>query len=220
LKQKILHLGISHKEAFLKDDVEFSPIIHLSEIPIDKSLYASFSQANYLIVTSKAVVSFFLKPFRNFINPKIKILAIGKSTKLAIEKENFSTFKVAKEATQEGMIELVSQLDLKDQLLLYPHSDLARKNLRDFLIKNKILHHSFSCYKTEKNPFFAKKDLQSFHGVYFTSPSCVRFFFETYECGYEHLICYCIGDVTTSYLKDMQSELLSVKRIVNMKNNE
>ena len=220
MKKKILHLGISSPEFFLEDSVVSAPILTLTNIPLQEEFKSHLNQAGYLIITSKALVNFFLKPYRDLLRPSLKILAIGTKTKQAIEEENFNIFATAKIATQEGIIDLLKTVNFQDQLVLYPHSDLARPLIKEFFLKNNIQNLSFSCYQTQKNPLFEKKDLQSFDGVYFTSPSCVKFFFETYCQGYEHLMFYCIGDVTTNYLKTLFGESELVKRIVNMQNKD
>jgi uroporphyrinogen-III synthase len=102
----------------------------------------------------------------------------------------------ASNSTQEGMIELLKLVQLKNKKIILPRSNLARKVIDAYLIDQKIPFETIDCYRTQFNPQHVKSNLNEFDALLFTSPSTVKFFFDFYTEIQSFLLFLVIGDIT------------------------
>lgn len=169
------------------------PVIKV--IPLEVSLEDTYT---HILFTSKNTVEI-LSEKMNFSGKKL--VAIGKSTAAKLQEKGYASAAVAQEETQEGMIELLSSLDLKNAYLLYPRSSIARPNLRDFLIENNIRHTICDLYETVFQKPEPVPDLEKIDEIIFTSPSTVRGFIAAFGKIPLDKKLTCIGPVTETELK-------------------
>lgn len=144
----------------------------------------------HVIFTSRTAVR--LWPYRG--KP---IIAIGEATA-----EGLEGVVCAKRPTQEGVIELLQQLSLKNAHLFLPKSKRARPLLVDFLQKEGICHTALDLYDIE---FFRKEpipDLTSIDEIVFTSPSTVEGFLRIYKKLPRGKKLTAIGPVTQAALRN------------------
>ncbi len=124
------------------------------------------------IFTSKSTVWILRQHLRALKN----IFAIGKSTAAALEKEGVVPTWVAKEETQEGIIEHLRLFDWNEESYVFlPRSALARSALENFLILQQIRHQVCDLYDMQIKSI-APPSLDNIEEIVFTSPSTVNAF--------------------------------------------
>ncbi len=161
--KSILYLGIDPPVG-----VFHYPVIRTQKIEssdLQKALKLPYS---YIIFTSKNSVRYWPLSLLGK-----KAIVIGEAT-AELAKKRGAECLLAKNPTQEGVIEKLNTLDLQKAFLLYPHSKLARPNLSQYL-KN-FPHFSFALYDTIYQKPEPIPDLTYFHEIVFTSPSTVYAF--------------------------------------------
>ena len=215
--KKILHLGKTNTNYFPTWDVDYNPIIASHSIPLKKENLSILPNVTHMVITSKETVIHFLKPYKQKFYEKLKILSIGPFTTSALKKENFNVFCQANDYSQEGIIELFENIKDKNMHIGLPRSASARTNLDDYLNQKKIPYSIFSCYDTVFNKNFSKVNLDEFQGIFFTSPSCVWFFFEIYALIPAHITLYAIGSITESALISKRKEFKLLNNILKIK---
>jgi uroporphyrinogen-III synthase len=127
------------------------------------------------------------------------VLSIGPATQRALEHYGLSTI-LAPEATQEGVIELIKELN--PSFLLYPHSARARPLLKTFLKARRVPFLDAILYDTLFFHPGLPPNLNYFTHAVFTSPSTVESFFALYKTWPPHLIPLAIGPITEQACKN------------------
>lgn len=127
-------------------------------------------------------------------------IAIGPGTAALLRERGVEPL-VAKEATQEGVAELLSSLSWKEAFLLYPHAEKSRPFLRRFLEEQQISHAAFVLYKTLFQAPEPWPDFSQYSELIFTSPSTVDAFLHFFKTFPRHCLLTPIGPVTKRYLQ-------------------
>lgn len=206
--KKLLHLGTQPLEFMAGYTIDHCPILAFEPLPWPTRIIQQLSDYRTVIVTSKQLVPFFFQPINGQLSSSAAILAIGQKTHEALKAAGYFAHAVARFSTQEGMIDLMEELGQLKEPVCYPRSSLARDLMREWLMEKNIKHDAFFCYRTIFNPSFQRKDLDGYDAVYFSSPSCVKFFFDVYSKIPPHLTCYTIGPVTEKYFMMRQARLI------------
>lgn len=188
--KQVLYLGSDpHHYAKKGDNVVHCPLINI--VPKEWSLpeiaiaFADFSEYTHLIFTSKhAVDIFFMLTEKHAVDLGLlsskERIAVGSVTAAALEKQGFKATRIAREETQEGLIEILSPLDLEEAYLFLPRSSLSRPLLSRFLQERDIRHQTCDIYDTLPQRPDPLPDLHHFDEIIFTSPSTVNAFFQLF----------------------------------------
>lgn len=190
-REKILYLGLDPSRFIRDANIIHLPVIYTERIHESPLHIESYS---HVIFTSKTAVDFF-RPSA-LINKTV--IAIGPATEKRLHEKGIKPI-TAPRATQEGVIELLSSLDLQDGRILWPKSSLSRDVLEKFFIENNIFYTAVDLYHT-KTLFQKTIDLEHIDEIIFTSPSTVDGFVNNYG---NIPICKtltCIGPITKAYL--------------------
>ena len=159
------------------------PLIAIEEIKNIKKINIHDYAA--VIFTSKTAVNIFFKYF----NPgNMKIISIGDFTSQEIIKHGYKVDVQSKEANSDKLAELISKLKFKNYL--YPCTTLS----------NNVIHQipqvkKFPIYQTK---FIKQKkiNLNTFEGVFFSSPSTVDAFWKLFRKFEKNRLYYAMGKMT------------------------
>ena len=113
--------------------IEIKPIAEWGET--DKIIH-DIDEYDYLIFTSANAVFYFMQR-ANFLQVEIqglKIVAVGNATKKKLEKYNLRVDLIPEKSYSKEIINVLGN-DLKGKKILFPCADIARKELRNLLIK-------------------------------------------------------------------------------------
>jgi len=206
----ILYLGSDPAHFSATGRIIHYPVIKIVPRPIDapeiKDAFEKMAQYTHVLFTSKNGVKVFLDFFNRLHCDKDlllekQILAIGHATAHALSVNGVIPHLIPQEETQEGMIELLEQTDLKDAFIFLPRSSLSRPKIVHYLIERKILHRTCDLYDTVAQKLEPIPDLETVDEIVFTSPSTVDAFFKIYSCIPKHKTIVAIGPITQDYLK-------------------
>lgn len=161
----ILYLGLRPKEG-----TYHYPVIRTERCTSIKPALNRWSQFTHVIFTSQTSVEYWPGPWDK------ESIAIGDATASALRQNGLSPL-VARKATQEGVMELVSELK---GVFFLPHSKRARPNLVRFLQEKGIPHFAFELYDTHFQQLEPVPNLKDFDEIVFTSPSTVEGFLRIY----------------------------------------
>jgi uroporphyrinogen-III synthase len=165
-KTRILYLGLRPKPGTFH-----YPVIRTKYLGGVEQALSLWPQFTHVIFTSQTAVSYWPGPWDK------KVIAIGEKTAASLRGKGIEPL-VAAEATQEGVIALISQID---GYFFLPHSKLSRSVLIDYFRKNEIRHFALALYTTENIAPQPIPSLDGFDEIVFTSPSTVMGFLEIYK---------------------------------------
>ncbi|MBX7066220.1 MAG: uroporphyrinogen-III synthase [Parachlamydiales bacterium] len=146
------------------------PVIRTEKCGSIEPALALWPKFTHIIFTSQTTVEYWPGPWDK------EVIAIGDATAEALRKVG-SVPLVAPYATQEGVMELIS--NLKGYYFL-PHSKRARPNLVEFLKRKKIPFFALELYDTHFQCLKPIPNLDDFDEIVFTSPSTVEGFLRIY----------------------------------------
>lgn len=155
------------------------PIIQTAARPFHElqGLLEKLPLATHLIFGSKHAVEYFSKltnhPFENKV-----CIAVGPATAQKLRQLGARTILIAKKIQTEGIIDLLSQLDLSEAFICWPHSALSRPLLKDTLHAWNIPF--FDCILYDTLPHKPGELPEQFDSLYFTSSSTVEAFLQLY----------------------------------------
>lgn len=184
----ILYLGLDPTNWPEKNLVHY-PVIRTEKRNVSKALHV-WPQCTHVIFTSRSAVRYWREEAVFF--EKKKIIAIGKAT----AKELPHPSLIAPRPTQEGVIELLEMLELKDAYLFLPRSRRARNTLPEYLKRKNICFFSFDLYDTVFQRPEPVPNLAHFDEIVFTSPSTVEGFLRIFESFPKHCKLTAIGPIT------------------------
>lgn len=176
------------------------PVIKIEPLQVPLHIWDDFRDFTHLLFTSKNGVSIFFDQLKQPIQSQ-RIIAIGEATAAKLRELGHPPQWIAKDESQEGVIELLKMLDLDNGYVLYPRSTLARKKLEDFLIKRGIRHQVCDLYDTVLQKPHPIPSLDAVQEIVFTSPSTVKGFIAAFGELPKGKKLTCIGPVTENELK-------------------
>lgn len=153
---------------------------------------AMWPQFTHIIFTSQTAVGYWPGPWDK------QLIAIGPATAAALQKKGFAPL-IAPEATQEGIISLITQID---GYFFLPRSRLARLALTDYMQAKKIPFFALDLYDTVFQKLQPVPDLAQFDEIVFTSPSTVEGFLRIYGSLPKDKKLTPIGPITEQALRD------------------
>ena len=207
-KKGVLYTGLSFKECIKKavhcpmiqtNPKDFGDQRTLSAI-VDLSLYT------HLIFSSKVGVRMFFDSLKYHRVPKEvlnnkKMIAVGLATASELKKRGLKRVEVPKEATQEGIVRMLSLKDISKDYFLLLQSFQARQVLTQFFIRKKIRHQVIFLYETRPKVPEPIPNLKGIGEIIFTSPSTVKSFFDFFKRVPNNTKLTAIGPVTKNALK-------------------
>jgi uroporphyrinogen-III synthase len=182
---KALYLGLDSSHYISEKTIIHCPLIEIVPKPYqDPSLIKAFQhilQHTHFIFTSKTAVHLFFNFCTLFGYTSNQVdnktyLAVGKITSQALQSFGVSSPLVADTETAEGILNLLSQIDLKNASIFWPHSALSRPLIRDYLTVQSISFSECIIYDTltkKPNPL---PNWNEFNEIIFTSPSTITAF--------------------------------------------
>ena len=179
--KRILYLGTNPLGCQGREDVFHCPIIEIVPREIPRYVIEDMEEYTHFIFTSKHSVSLFL----NFVQDK-KVLegkvicAVGQESAKKLELLGAPFPHIAKEETQEGIIDLLCSMDLKEAYVLFPRSSLARHGIENFLMAREVRYQAFDLYDTVTKKPEQMPNLEQFEEIVFTSPSTVKAFVDLF----------------------------------------
>lgn len=161
---------------------------HLIHYPIIKIVprpahtikaYKELSAFTHIIFTSKNAVKVFFE-HHPVISEK-QLIAIGTVTAAHLTLQGYPPQYIAEQETQEGVIALLKQLDLKDPFFFLPRSSQARPLLIQFFEDHQIRYSACDLYDTVAQRLEVQPDWEQIDEIVFTSPTTVRAFLEIFK---------------------------------------
>lgn len=209
--KKVLYLGTdpSHYVDEQAIIVHF-PLIRIlprdfSEFKI-QSQFEDLCEYTHFLLTSKHAVHIFIQALRAYgfslesLLDK-KFLAIGPSTAEALQFYGINHIQQSKNSTQEGMMDLLDQLECEQAYFFYPRSSKARPVLSYYLRVRKLRHQVCDLYDTLDQEGSLLPPLEKFDEIVFTSPSTVEAFCKLGMEIPEHITLKAIGPITKASLE-------------------
>jgi uroporphyrinogen-III synthase len=188
--KKILYLGLDPSHFKAEGELVHYPVIAIEPLsPFSseiKSAFAHIAAATHFVFTSRNAVQIFFSHFEALKKKKEDLegkvfIAIGASTAHSLKEKGVTVHWIAKQSTQEGVIELLKEQDLRNAFLFFPRSSLARSILLDFCKENQIRYIACDLYDTVFQCLKPIPDLKDFDEIVFTSPSTVESFLRIYK---------------------------------------
>jgi uroporphyrinogen-III synthase len=162
---RILYLGLNPKPGTFH-----YPVIRTVYCgQIDQAL-TLWSQFTHIIFTSQTTVHYWPGPWDK------PTIAIGPATAAALHAKGINPL-IAPEATQEGIIALISGMG---GCFFLPRSKRARSTLTDFMREKGIPFFALDLYDTVSQKLEPVPNLDDFDEIIFTSPSTVEGFLQIY----------------------------------------
>jgi uroporphyrinogen-III synthase len=162
---KILYLGLNPKP-----NTYHYPVIRTHLCGDLQPALQLWSQFTHIIFTSQTAVNYWPGPWDKIL------LAIGPSTAASLQAKGFDP-QIAPEATQEGIMELIKDMD---SYFFLPRSRLARSALTDYMTEHKMRYFVLDLYDTVFQKPEPVPNLADFDEIIFTSPSTVEGFLRIY----------------------------------------
>ena len=181
------------------------PVIKVVQRSLDnpdlKLAYEDLDQYTHLIFTSKNAVNVFFEHLSGLMktseNLKLKtIVAIGTVTAEHLSYHGLFPQYIAHEETQEGIVQLLCQMDLKQAYFFLPRSSRSRPILTHFLKENRFRYRICDLYDTVAQIPGPKPDLKLIDEIVFTSPSTVEAFLEIFGALPKNKKLTAIGPIT------------------------
>ena len=182
-----LYLGTSPSHHPVSGHLIHYPVIKI--VPKDslevKRAFDDLEEFTHIIFTSKNAVRVFFSQIKalgksaSVLEKKI-LIAIGTVTAAHLQSEGFSSYLIAEEETQEGIIHELKLQNLENAYLFLPRSALSRPALVDFLASRGIRHQVCDLYDTVTQKTEPVPNLEAVDEIVFASPSTVKGFLEIF----------------------------------------
>ncbi|PCI75260.1 hydroxymethylbilane synthase [Candidatus Aerophobetes bacterium] len=205
--KKVVYFGLTPpKGLFYTHHV---PLIEVSPLPLtslEKSPLRDLASYTHLIFTSMQGVKFFFKACETYsidspVLFKKIFIAIGPSTKSALEKEGVKSVLMPSVATQEGLSSLLATIDLTHAYCLLPSAKITRVHLTLALSLQGVRFKKYPLYETSSVKSKFEQDIDQFDQYIFTSPSTVEAYRENYAKWPSKDKVKAIGPITDRKLK-------------------
>ena len=188
MKKKTLYLGLNPKHYETDHQIVHFPVIEVAPRCFsNKEIQEVFSRVEkytHIIFTSKSSVQIFFNYLKRAGKTLLDIegadfVAIGRVTAKWLRGFGVEVHHIAEDETQEGMIDLLSTIELKESLVLLPQSSRARAKLAHYLVEKGVHHQIVHLYDTKTKEGLNYPPINQFDEIVFTSPSTVDAFFST-----------------------------------------
>ncbi|GAB4190772.1 MAG: uroporphyrinogen-III synthase [Simkaniaceae bacterium] len=209
-KKAALYLGLNPSNFQTDKTVIHYPLIQVKARPYSsqecRHVFSEIPEYTHILFSSKTTVKFFFEclQFHGYSISDLggkKCIAIGKASAKALEEAGAERpAYIAQKESSEGLVRMMSLLDLKEGYVFFPRSALSKPLLAFFLAERGIRHQICNLYDT----FFQMpeyiQDLSEVDEIVFTSPSTVDAFLQLYPSLPKDKILTPIGPVTRQAL--------------------
>ncbi len=174
----ILYLGLDPSRYPSAKPILHYPVISTRKLVSQELLQAKalWPEFTHVIFTSQTAVNYWVE---EELFCEKTVIAVGCATGHLLESKGIVPL-IADQETQEGVIALLEEMDLRSAYLFWPRSKLARPVLEKFLIQNQLRYFALDLYDTVTQKLEPVPDLERVDEIVFTSPSTVRGFIEIY----------------------------------------
>lgn len=208
--QKILYLGLNPSRFLGQGPITHAPIIKTEPLPIKDKIrfFKELTDATHLLLTSQESVKYFFEILNSFHLDQSRvmgksIIAVGMATRALLIQHGFAVDYTPSNESQEGLIDLFKAIDLTKAHIFYPHSSKARLSLIQYFEESSTSFYDVSVYNTDINDDFdSEVRPEEYDQIVFTSPTCVKYYFDTFSSLPPEDKCLFIGQVTHKYFKD------------------
>ena len=202
--KKILFTGISSQRFFQDKAIFHLPLIKIEPLEDYQKFdgyLKNISEYDWIIFASRYGVEYFFQRLNKVgedvrVLGKIKIAAIGNSTRNRLLDFGIIADLVPGEESSQGLINAFKKIDIKNKRIFMPRSDLSDKGLEKALELQGALVSSSVAYKNVMPKDLPDLNLNFFDEIMFTSPSGVRNFVKRYGKLPKKVRVSCIGEVT------------------------
>ncbi len=171
------------------------------------------SNYDYIVITSRNAIDILLsdlKALKIDIRTLPKIIVTGQKTEGEFKKLGIIPDIVPNNFSTDGIIESLSQLDLKGKRFLFPKSSLTKGSLSSYIREAGGVVDNFILYKNvpKRLSEITQQDILDFkaHYIIFTSSSSVEYYFKSLYKPNHRFITVSIGSKTSQALKDQGME--------------
>jgi uroporphyrinogen III methyltransferase/synthase len=207
--KRVLFTGLSPERFFIKGNYFHLPLIKIDPMGDYKEFdnhLENIKDFDWIIFASRYAVEYFFSRLKALgcdsrLLSKIKIAAIGNSTKNRLLDSAIFADLVAKNESSDGLIEEFRKIDLNGKKIFLPRSDISDKGLTNELEKLGAKVTASFAYRNIMPNDLPDLDLKFFDEIMFTSPSTVRNFKKRYGRIPTGIKISCISDVTLKEAK-------------------
>jgi len=173
-----LYLGLDLEWFPRKEKCLHYPVIRTEKMQSDalQKAFLLWAEFTHVIFTSKMAVRYWEDkcPWLGKT-----VIAIGESTGKELQERGVRPF-VAKVETQEGVLSLLDEMDLRSAYLFLPRSKRSRPVLTQYLEDKQIRYFALDLYDTVFQKIDPPPLLDEIDEIVFTSPSTVDAFLQIY----------------------------------------
>lgn len=218
-EKAVLYLGVDPKHFKTEKPLIHCPLVEIVARPIDsmeiKQIFGSLFNYTHIIFTTKSAVRIFFEYFQLFGYSKDQlrdryIIAVGAMVASFIKEEGVNPTYIASDESMEGIVRLLSSLDLNHAKVLFPKSCMAKPMLAHFLVEQEIHHQICTLYDIYHRKPFQLPDLTEVDEVIFPDPNTVDVFFSLFEEVPADVKLHPIGGATREALRIKLGEQSSV----------
>jgi uroporphyrinogen-III synthase len=207
-----LYLGSDPKHYQTENQLYHYPVIKIVPRPFDapeiRIILDDLQEFTHFLFTSKNSVRVFFECLKtrkadlSVLQNKC-FICVGKITANVLNQEGFQAYLVAKDETQEGIIQELKFLDLENAYVLFPRSTLSRPAIANFLAMHQVRHQLCDLYDTEFQKIEPVPNLHQFDEIVFTSPSTIKGFFKIFSQIPKDIKIKTLGPITTRTWTDV-----------------
>lgn len=181
------------------------PVIKVVPRPVDhpelQASYSDLDKYTHFIFTSKNAVKIFFTHHDPAKLKKKTVIAIGEVTAAHLSLQGITPQFTSRIESQEGLVQLLSAMDLRDAYFFMPRSSKSRPVIAQFFQEKGIRFQACDLYDTVTQALSPKPDLKLIDEIVFTSPSTVTAFLEIFGKLPKGKKLTAIGPVTQDALK-------------------
>lgn len=198
-RKKMLYVGLELPHDMREFALHY-PLIRIEPLKSwHKECCHQFEKATHIIFTSQSAIHLFFKEMRPDIKGKTWI-AVGEKSAQTLRQKGIKEVLIAKEATAEGVIDLLQSMDLADAFVLWPHAARARSVITDYLNEACIPFCELSLYDTVPSKPAYEPPFDHIEEFYFTSPSTIEAYIQFFGAIPTDKVIHTIGPVTKKAL--------------------
>lgn len=211
----VLYLGIDPKHFKTQKRLIHCPLVEIVPRPMEslevKKVFSDILDYTHILFTSKSAVHIFFQYFRAFdyridqLSGKY-LIAIGQETAYSLKAEGAIPTYITADETSDGVIRVLSLLNLADANVLLPKSSSARPLIAHFLVEHAVRHQICILYDTYFRRPESLPTLEDFSEIVFTSPVAVEGFFSLYSDIPPDVELHPIGSATRESLRQKRRE--------------
>ena len=179
--KKTIYFGLDPSNLLDKEGLLHLPLIETRLYSLSKlePFLKEGAFASTAILTSKQACHYLFSTLEVIglkgVYVKKKYISVGKATSKVLKSYGIKNIETSFIETAEGVLDILRMCDLKKETFFYPHSELSRPLISDFLKPCRVT--MFSLYTTKSILLNQKIKMTDYERFIFTSASTVDAFF-------------------------------------------